>query len=107
MPWIFLGLAIAFEVAATSFIGKTGGFSKLWPTVGVLAGYAVSFTMLAQAVKKLEIGLVYAVWSGVGTAVIAVIGMIFLGESAGIGKFAGLGLIIAGVIVLNLTSRTV
>lgn len=105
MPWLFLALAILFEVLATSFIGRTEGFSKLWPTLGVLSAYAVSFTMLAQAVKKLEIGLVYAIWSGVGTAVIAAIGIIFLGESASVGKFFGLGLIIGGVIVLNLASR--
>src|SRR5206468_1682130 len=61
---------IAFEVAATSVIGRTVGFTQLAWTVGVLSGYAISFFMMAQAVRELEIGLVYAVWSGVGTAAI-------------------------------------
>ncbi|MCM3658311.1 multidrug efflux SMR transporter [Agromyces mediolanus] len=101
MAWLFLSLAIAFEVAATSFIGKTEGFTKLWWTVGVLAGYGVSFLMLAQAVRELEIGIVYAIWSGVGTAAIVAIGVLFLGESLTVPKLIGIGLIIAGVIVLN------
>ncbi|MFF2495671.1 DMT family transporter [Agromyces sp. NPDC058064] len=102
MAWLFLSLAIAFEVAATSFIGKTEGFTKLWWTVGVLGLYGVSFAMLAQAVRELEIGMVYAIWSGVGTAAIVAIGVIFLGESLTVPKLFGIGLIIAGVIVLNL-----
>lgn len=101
MAWLFLSLAIAFEVAATSFIGKTEGFTKLWWTIGVLGAYAVSFAFLAQAVRELEIGIVYAIWSGVGTAAIVAIGVLFLGESLTVAKLFGIGLIVAGVIVLN------
>ncbi len=102
MAWVFLSAAIAFEVAATSLIGFTNGFRHLWWTVAVLAGYGVSFYMLAQAVRKLEIGLVYAIWSGVGTAAIVTIGVIFLGESVTVPKLVGIGLIVAGVLVLNI-----
>ncbi|WDH78999.1 multidrug efflux SMR transporter [Microbacterium esteraromaticum] len=104
MSWMFLAVAICFEIAATSFIGTTQGFTRPVPTVLVLLGYGASFTMLAQAVKGLEIGTAYAIWSAVGTAAIAIIGMLFLGENASWPKFVGLGLVIAGVIVLNLSS---
>ena len=103
MPWFFTALAIVFEVTATSLLTKTQGFSRLWPTVGVLLLYGFSFAFLAQAVKKLEVGLVYALWSGIGTAAIAAIGIIFYGESLSIPKLAGIALIVVGVLVLNLS----
>lgn len=102
MHWLFLAVAIVFEVTATSFIGRTAGFTRPVPTILVLAAYGVSFTMLAQAVKALEIGIAYAIWSAAGTAVIAIIGIVLLGESATWPKLLGLGLVVAGVIVLNL-----
>jgi small multidrug resistance pump len=102
MAWIYLSFAIAFEVVATSFIVKTAGFTRLWWTVAVLCMYGVSFFMLARAVRQLEVGLVYAVWSGVGTAAIVTIGILFLGESITVAKMLGIGLIVAGVLVLNL-----
>jgi small multidrug resistance pump len=106
MAWLFLSAAIVFEVAATSLIGFTDGFKNLWWTVAVLSGYGISFFMLAQTVRELEIGLVYAIWSGVGTAAIVTIGVIFLGESVTIPKLVGIGLIVAGVLVLNLLGGT-
>jgi small multidrug resistance pump len=104
MAWVMLACAIAFEVLATTFISSTNGFSRLWPTVGVLSAYAVSFFALSQAVKKLEIGLVYAIWSGVGTAIIATIGVIFFGDSINAVKVLALVLIIVGVGMLNLST---
>ena len=102
MAWVYLSLAIAFEVVATTLIGKTMGFTRLWWTIAVLSGYGVSFFMLARAVRELEIGVVYAVWSGVGTAAIVTIGVLFLGERLTVPKLLGIALIIAGVLVLNL-----
>lgn len=102
MAWLFLTVAISFEIAATSFLGKTQGFTKAWWTLGVLGGYGVSLFMLAQAVRTLEIGVVYAVWSGVGTAAIAAVGIVFLGENLSVPKLFGIGLIVGGVLVLNL-----
>lgn len=101
MAWLYLALAITSEVAATSFIKKTLGFTDLWWSVGVLLGYGFSFFMMAQAVRDLEVGLVYAVWSGVGTAAIVGIGVLFLGESLTLPKVVGIALIVAGVVVLN------
>jgi small multidrug resistance pump len=102
MSWVYLSLAIAFEVVATSFISMTAGFTRLWWTVTVLCMYSVSFFMMARTVRELEVGLVYAVWSGVGTAAIVTIGIVFLGESLTFAKLLGIGLIVAGVLVLNL-----
>ncbi|GAA2032489.1 SMR family transporter [Agromyces tropicus] len=102
MAWVYLGVAIAAEVAATSLIGFTAGFTRLWWTLVVLAGYGLSFWMLALTVRELEIGIVYAIWSGVGTAAIVAIGVLFLGESLSVAKLLGIGLIVAGVLVLNI-----
>lgn len=105
VAWLWLAGAIGCEILATSFIATTNGFTRLWPSVGVLAGYAASFYALAQTVKQLEVGVVYAIWSGIGTAAIATIGIIFLGESLSALKVAALVLIIAGVVILNMASN--
>ncbi|MEH1127776.1 DMT family transporter [Micromonospora sp. CPCC 206061] len=102
MPYVFLIAAIAFEVFATSMLKSTEGFSRLWPTVACLAGYTVSFLALSQAVKEVPVGVAYAVWSGLGTAAIVAIGAAFLGEPITLVKVAGIGLIVAGVVILNL-----
>jgi small multidrug resistance pump len=102
MSWVYLSLAIGFEVVATSLIKLTAGFTRLEWTAVVLCLYGVSFFMMARAVRELEVGLVYAVWSGVGTAAIVTIGIVFLGESLSVAKLLGIGLIVAGVLVLNL-----
>jgi small multidrug resistance pump len=104
MAWLYLALAIVFEVTATSFIGKTEGFTRPLPTALVLAGYAASFTLLAQTVRGLEVSTAYAIWSAVGTAAIAVIGILVLGESVSVQKVVGLCFVICGVAILNLTS---
>ncbi len=102
MPYVMLAGAILSEVLATTALKLSDGFSRLWPSLGTCLGYAVSFYLLAQTLKSLEIGTVYAIWSAVGTAVIAVIGIVFLGESATVSKAIGIALVIAGVVVLNL-----
>ncbi|GAA0918387.1 DMT family transporter [Nonomuraea longicatena] len=103
MAWILLAVAIAFEITATSALKLSNGFSHLGWTVVVAIGYLVSFTLLAQALKlQLEMGVAYAVWSGVGTAAIALIGALFMGESLNALKIGGIVLIIGGVVVLNL-----
>ncbi|NGN65487.1 multidrug efflux SMR transporter [Streptomyces sp. A7024] len=102
MIYLTLGGAILAEVLGTTSMKYSDGFSRLWPSLGTALGYAVSFWLLAQTLKTLEVGTVYAIWSGAGTAVIAAIGMLFLGESATAAKFLGIALVIAGVAVLNL-----
>ncbi|MFC9788528.1 DMT family transporter [Rhodococcus sp. NPDC127528] len=100
--WAFLAVAITSEILATVFLGHTEQFTRPLVTVAVLAGYVLSFTCMAQALRALPISLAYALWSGIGTAAVAVIGIVFLGEGLSIWKVLGLVLIIAGVVVLNL-----
>ena len=104
MTYFALYAAIAVEVFATSLLKATDGFTRLVPTAVCLACYALSFGLVAQVVQRLPVGVVYAVWSGVGTAAVAGIGVVFLGESLGLVRVIGLGLVIAGVVALNLGS---
>jgi small multidrug resistance pump len=98
---ILLSLAILSEVVATVFLRYTDGFTKLAPSAVVVVGYGLSFWLLALILKDLEIGFVYAVWSGAGTALIAAVGMVAFGESATALKFVSIALIIVGVVGLN------
>jgi len=102
MAMILLLLAIGTEVGATAALPRTDSFSNpLWTAV-VLGGYALSIWLLAVVVKTMPVSVAYAVWAGLGTAAIAFIGVIALGESWDLTKAAALTLIIVGVVVLNL-----
>ncbi|MZG04518.1 multidrug efflux SMR transporter [Streptomyces sp. SID5614] len=94
--------AIAAEVAGTTAMKYSEGFTRLWPSIGTVVGYLIAFTLLAQTLKTLSVGTAYAIWAGVGTAAVALIGILFLGESSSLVKIAGIALIVAGVVVLNL-----
>ncbi|GAQ54895.1 multidrug transporter EmrE [Streptomyces acidiscabies] len=94
--------AILAEVIATSAMKYSDGFSKLWPSLLTGLGYVVSFALLAQTLRSVSIGTAYAIWAGVGTATIAVIGVVLFGDGVGGAKIAGILLIVAGVVVLNL-----
>ncbi|MFH8486448.1 DMT family transporter [Streptomyces longisporoflavus] len=102
MGYALLAGAIVAEVAGTTAMKYSDGFSKLWPSLITVAGYLIAFTLLAQTLKTLSVGTAYAIWAGIGTAAVAAIGMIFMGESAGLAKIAGIALVIAGVVLLNL-----
>jgi|SRR6266536_2069919 small multidrug resistance pump len=94
--------AIAAEVAATSALSRTEGFrNPLWTGL-VILGYAISIWLLAVVVDWIPVSTAYAVWSGVGTAAIALIGALWLGESWDPLKIGALGMIVAGVVILNL-----
>lgn len=102
MPYVLLAAAIAAEVAGTTAMKYSEGFSRLWPSLATAVGYLVAFGLLAQTLKSMSVGTAYAIWAGVGTAAVAVIGMVFLGESASALKLAGIVLVIGGVVLLNL-----
>ncbi len=102
--WLILLFAILTEVGGTVALKFSEGFSRIIPTLLVFVLYGLSFWGLAVALKKIEVGVAYAVWSGVGTAVVALLGIWFLGEKATVLKMASLALIITGVIGLNITS---
>lgn len=102
MGYLLLGVAIAAEVGATTAMKFSEGFSRLVPSLVTVVGYVVSFVLLAQTLKTLSVGTAYAIWAGVGTAAIAVIGLLYFGEEMTVTKAAGMALIIVGVVVLNL-----
>lgn len=102
MAYMFLVAAIAAEILATSLMKATEGFTRLWPTLACVVLYAISLVLLSQAVKGVSVGVAYALWSAVGTAAIVAIGAAFLGEPITVIKVAGISLIIAGVVTLNL-----
>ncbi len=105
--WAFLAIAIISEVAATSALKASAGFSRLWPSLVVVAGYAAAFYFLSLTLRTIPIGVAYAIWSGAGVALIALIAWIFYGQTLDAAAIIGLLLIVAGVIVLNVFSRTV
>ncbi|WEO98150.1 multidrug efflux SMR transporter [Streptomyces sp. FXJ1.172] len=102
MGYLLLVGAIAAEVAATTAMKFSAGFSRPGPSLVTALGYVVSFALLAQTLKTVQIGTAYAIWSGVGTATIAVLGLLLFGEGLNATKVAGILLIIGGVVVLNL-----
>lgn len=99
--WMILVSAIGIEVSATAALPRSQGFrDPLWTAV-VLVGYAASIWMLTRVVEDIPVSIAYAVWSGLGTAGIAVVGFVFLHETVDVVKIAALGLIVAGVVLLN------
>lgn len=101
--WFILAGAIALEVAGTTSMKLSEGFTKLVPSVLLFVFYAASFVALTFALKKIEVSVAYAVWSGVGTAIIAAIGILYFREAATVLKFISILLIIVGVVGLNLS----
>ena len=106
MGWILLIVAIVLEVAGTTNMKLSEGFSKLVPSVLVLFFYALSIIALTFAVNRLDVSVAYAVWSGMGTALVAMIGLWFFQESVTTIKVVALGLIVVGVVMLHLTSES-
>jgi small multidrug resistance pump len=104
LAWILLTGAIASEVIATTALKLSNGFTRPAPSIVVAVGYLLSFALLAQALKlRLQVSVAYAVWSGVGTAAITVIGMLLLNEPLTAAKGVGIALVIGGVVALNLS----
>jgi small multidrug resistance pump len=103
LAWIYLAAAIATEVIGTLFLRFTDGFTRPLPSIVVVTTYVLSLWLTALALKTLEISLAYAVWAGVGTAAIAIIGMAALGETVNALKLGSIVLVISGVIGLNLS----
>jgi len=102
VPYVLLAGAIAFEIVATTLLKMSDGFSRLLPSAGTVVGYVLSFVLLALALKSVPVSVAYAIWSAVGTAVIAAIGMVVFKEPVSVLKLGGIALIIIGVVALNL-----
>jgi quaternary ammonium compound-resistance protein SugE len=104
MSWTILFLAGLFEVAWAVGLKYTEGFTRLWPSVGTVVAMAVSFYLLAVAMRTLPLGTAYAVWVGVGAVGTAILGIVLFNEPANAGRLVSLGLILAGIIGLKLAS---
>lgn len=106
LNWIYLTIAIISEVIATSFLKSSEGFTRLWPSVAVIVGYSLAFFFLSLTLRTIPVGIAYAVWSGVGIVLVTGIAWLVLGQKLDVAGLAGIALIISGVVVLNLFSRT-
>ena len=106
VAFALLVVAIGIEVASTAALPRTDGFRDPWWAAAVVAGYAASIWLLSLVVQRLPVSVTYAVWSGLGTAAIAVVGVLFLGESLTTVKVIAIALIVVGVVVLNLQSAS-
>ncbi|WP_321323986.1 multidrug efflux SMR transporter [Thiomicrorhabdus sp.] len=106
MVYLYLGLAIFFEVVATSFLKLTEGFTNLWPSVIVVVGYGLAFYFLGLTLKHLPIGITYAIWAGLGIILLAIIGMVFFKQVPDMAAWIGMALILAGVVVIQVFSKT-
>jgi len=107
VAYLLLACAIVSEVAATSLLPRAAGFTVLLPSLVVVAGYVLSFLLLARVVETVPVPVAYAIWSAAGTAAVAAIGATFLGQSLSGWQVAGLALVVAGVVLLQLGGRAV
>ncbi|MCA0753509.1 multidrug efflux SMR transporter [Paenibacillus sp. N4] len=99
--WMFLLLAILFELSGTTFMKLSAGFSKLWPSVWMFVLYGCSFTLLNFALSYMNVGIAYAIWSGVGIVLITVVGFVLFKESINLNQVFWMSLIVIGVIGLK------
>ena len=104
--WLPLALAILAEVIGTSALKASAGFSRLWPSLVVVAGYGTAFYFLSLALRQSPVGIAYAVWSGIGTVLITLIGVLAFRQKIDAAGVLGIALIVAGVLVLNLWSKS-
>jgi small multidrug resistance pump len=105
--WLFLSIAIVSEVIGTSALKATGEFTRLWPSVIVVVSYFSAFYFLTLTLRTIPIGIAYAIWSGVGVALITLVGWLFYKQTLDMPAFIGITLIVAGVVVLNVFSKAV
>ncbi len=107
MSYLYLGLAIVAEVIATSALKASDEFTRVGPAMVTVAGYAIAFYFLSLTLKVIPVGIAYAVWSGLGIVLISAIGVLVFRQPLDLAAIVGLALIIAGVAVLNLFSRSI
>lgn len=103
--WMFLSMAIVAEVIATSSLKASAEFTKFWPSVIVVVGYAIAFYFLSLTLRSIPVGIAYAVWSGLGIVLVSLVGWWLYNQTLDLASMLGMGLIIAGVLVINLFSK--
>ena len=103
-PWFQLVIAGLLEVAWAIGMKQSAGFTRLWPSVFTIAAMIASFSLLANAMRALPVGTAYGVWTGIGAVGAAILGIVWLGESASLPRLGGIALIIGGIVTLKLTA---
>ncbi len=107
MHWLYLLLAIVAEIVATLALKSTEGFTRLWPSLVSIVGYAVAFYLLSLTMKTIPIGISYAIWSGVGIVLVSLLAFWLFKQALDLPAIIGMALIIGGVLIINLFSKTV
>lgn len=107
MHWLLLFIAIICETLASAAVKMSEGFTKPVPTAGLFIGYGVSLYLFSLAIKTIPVGIAYAVWSGVGVALIVVLGWYFFGQKLDLAAIAGLAFIIIGILIIHLFSKSI
>jgi small multidrug resistance pump len=102
MHYFLLSVAIVIEVIGTSLLKVSDGFTRLWPSIGALLSFAAAIYLLSVVVREVPVGVAYAIWSGVGVTLITVIGWVAFDQKLPVSSIVGIGLIVIGVIVLQL-----
>lgn len=102
-----LVIAILFEVVATSALKLTNGFTNLLPSLVAVSGYALAFYFLSLPLRTMPVGIVYALWSGVGIVLVTAIGWVWFRQALDVPALVGMGFIMVGVVIINLFSKTV
>ncbi|CAI1869728.1 Methyl viologen resistance protein C [Serratia grimesii] len=103
---MYLAMAIVAEVIAATMLKASEGFTRLWPSLVVVVGYGVAFWGLSMVVKTMPLGIVYAIWSGMGIVLVSIAAVFVYQQKLDLPAVFGMGLIIAGVLVINLLSKT-
>ena len=106
MAWAYLVVAILFEVSGTTSMKLSRGFAEFWPSVAIFGFYGLSIVFLTLSIHRIDISIAYAIWSALGTAIVATIGVLWFGEAVTTWKVIFLGVIVVGVIGLNLADAT-
>jgi small multidrug resistance pump len=107
MQWLYLGIAIVSEVIATSALKAAEGFTRPLPSAVVIVGYAAAFYFLSLTLRTIPIGVTYAIWSGVGLALISIVGWVVYQQALDTASLIGIGLIVSGVLVIHLFAKSV
>lgn len=106
MSWVYLAIAITAEIIATTALKASDGFSRFYPAMVTIVGYSVAFYCLALTLRVIPVGIAYAIWSGAGIVAISIIGYVMFKQTLDTAALIGIGLIVAGVVVLNVFSSS-
>ncbi len=107
MPYLYLTIAIVTEVAATSALKASAEFTKLFPSLIVIVGYGISFYFMTLVLRTIPIGITYAVWSGIGIVLVAIVGALLYRQVPDLPAIIGMGLIVLGVVVIHVFSKNI